>query len=135
MPGSSLRSVMRGHALVIVAVSGCAPSAPAQSPEPARAAQSYVPPAATQSADDAGNTLVKTESETERTPPVETPEERLARYRALWKSPRHRPSALHRPPSPVRLLPGAYSCRVSREYKLRDCTVERDAEGRTFLEF
>ena len=24
---------------------------------------------------------------------------------------------------------------MSREYKLRDCTVERDAEGRTFLEF
>lgn len=65
----------------------------------------------------------------------DTPEERLTRYRALWKSPRHHPAVLDDAPRPARLAPGAYACRVSREYRLRECTVERDAEGRTFLEF
>lgn len=140
MPSSSRpslrRAVARSPALTIVAFSACAPNEPPNAPAPAPLVQSYVPPALSQ-ASDAGTPLVENESETETeaTPPGETPEERLARYRALWKSPRHRPSALDQPPSPVRLLPGAYSCRVSREYKLRECTVERDAEGRTFLEF
>jgi hypothetical protein len=65
----------------------------------------------------------------------DTPEERLARYRALWKSPRHRPAVLDEPPRAAKLAPGAYACRVSKEYRLRACTVERDEEGRTFLEF
>lgn len=131
MPSSSLRSVR--HALALAMFSACAPSEPAHAPAPA--VQSYVSPAPSPSSDEAGTALVENESATESSPPGDTPEERLARYRALWKSPRHRPSALDRPPSPARLLPGAYSCRVSREYKLRECTVERDAEGRTFLEF
>ncbi|HEY6556109.1 MAG TPA: hypothetical protein VI072_02510 [Polyangiaceae bacterium] len=66
---------------------------------------------------------------------ADTPEARLARYRALWKSPRHEPAALAGPPRTSRLAPGAYLCKVSREYRLRDCTVERDAEGRTLLDF
>jgi hypothetical protein len=130
-----MRVLARGHALAIVGLAGCAPSEPARAPAVAPVAQSYVPPAPPQASDDAGTALVETEPETKGSPPADTPEERLARYRALWKSPRHRPDALDRPPSPVRLLPGAYSCRVSREYKLRECTVERDADGRTFLEF
>jgi hypothetical protein len=127
------RVVARFPALASVGLSACAPSEPPNAPAHAPV-QSYVP-AGPSHASDAGTALVENEPETEATPPSETPEERLARYRALWKSPRHRPSALDQAPSPVRLLPGAYACRVSREYKLRECTVERDAEGRTFLEF
>jgi hypothetical protein len=66
---------------------------------------------------------------------ADTPEARLARYRALWKSPRHRPAALDAPPRAARLAAGSYLCKVSREYRLRDCSVERTPDGRTFLEF
>jgi len=65
----------------------------------------------------------------------ETPEQRLALYRAAWATPRHHPALLDEAARPARLAPGAYSCKVSREYRLRDCRVERDADGRTFLEF
>jgi hypothetical protein len=64
-----------------------------------------------------------------------SPEERLARHRKAYRSPRHRPKALDEAARPARLVPGAYSCRVSREYRLRDCRVERDAAGHTLLEF
>jgi hypothetical protein len=64
-----------------------------------------------------------------------TPKERLARHRNAFRSPRHRPKALDAAARPARLAPGAYSCRVSREYRLRGCTVERDAAGHTLLEF
>jgi hypothetical protein len=66
--------------------------------------------------------------------PEPTPEERLARYRALWKAPRHRPAALDEAPRPASIPSGDYACRVSNEYKLRSCRVETDTEGRVFLE-
>lgn len=65
----------------------------------------------------------------------ETPARRLERYRAAWATPRYRPALLDEAARPARLAPGAYACKVSREYRLRACRVERDAEGRTFLEF
>jgi hypothetical protein len=68
-------------------------------------------------------------------PAPATPKERLDRHRDAYRSPRHRPRALDEPARPARLAPGAYACRVSREYRLRRCTVERDEAGRTLLEF
>jgi hypothetical protein len=69
---------------------------------------------------------------------ADTPETRaevLARYHALWRSPRHRPAALDEPPRAARLAPGAYLCKVGREYRLRECTVERTSDGHTLLDF
>ena len=115
-------------------LAGCTRAA-AQSPEPAapsvRAAPSGEAPAAPRAPSDAGTVLAPTDPSNA----ADTPEARVARYRALWKSPRHRPAALDQPPRASRLPPGAYLCKVSREYRLRDCSVERDAEGRTILEF
>ena len=68
-------------------------------------------------------------------PAADTPALRLERYRAAFRSPRHHPKALDEAARPSRLAPGPYACRVSSEYRLRDCTVERDADGRTLLEF
>lgn len=61
--------------------------------------------------------------------------ERLARHRNAFRSPRHHPQVLDEPARPTALAPGAYACRVSREYRLRECTVTLDADGRTLLEF
>ena len=47
---------------------------------------------------------------------------------------RHAPSGLTRPPRPVRLSDGLYACKTDDFYRLRTCSVERDAEGRTWLE-
>ena len=66
--------------------------------------------------------------------PKETPEARLAFWNALYQSPRHHPALLDQEPRSSRLSPGAYACRVSKEYRLRDCRVEQ-RDGRTFLEF
>lgn len=39
------------------------------------------------------------------------------------------------PARPSRIAPGRYACKITTIYKLRDCTVRRDAAGRTRLEF
>jgi WD40 repeat protein len=39
------------------------------------------------------------------------------------------------PPRPSRIVPGHYACKITTLYKLRDCTVRRDARGHTRLEF
>lgn len=46
---------------------------------------------------------------------------------------RHRPAALDEPAKRAGIKPGPYACRVDAMYKMRDCTVERDADGRTWL--
>lgn len=116
---------------------GCARASAPSSDEPA-APRAHAAPAlpeethgARSEARDAGSVLALTAASHD----ADTPEARVARYRALWKSPRHRPAALDEAPRAARLAPGAYLCKVSREYRLRDCTVERDAQGRTLLEF
>ena len=47
---------------------------------------------------------------------------------------RHAPSGLTRPPRPVRLGDGPYACKTDDLYRLRTCAIERDAEGRTWLD-
>ncbi len=64
-----------------------------------------------------------------------TVEERRALLERLYRSPKHRPPELDGPVSPSRVKSGKYRCRTSKEYKLRDCVVTRDENGRTFLEF
>ncbi len=64
----------------------------------------------------------------------DTPEARLERFRALYRGPRHRPAALDQKARPTRVKPGKYACKISREYKLRDCVVETSPEGHTLLE-
>ena len=39
------------------------------------------------------------------------------------------------PPRAARIAPGRYACKITALYKLRDCTVKKDAAGRTRLEF
>jgi hypothetical protein len=46
---------------------------------------------------------------------------------------RHEPTRLRLPPEPSHILPGPYACKIDVSYKLRDCTVELDFEGRTWL--
>ncbi|HEU4410459.1 MAG TPA: hypothetical protein VFS43_34710 [Polyangiaceae bacterium] len=46
---------------------------------------------------------------------------------------RHEPSRLQLPPRRSSVLPGPYDCKVDVMYKLRDCSVELDFEGRTWL--
>lgn len=45
------------------------------------------------------------------------------------------PPRLSRPPLPSRITPGAYGCKITEIYRLRECTVEVDAQGHTLLEF
>ena len=68
------------------------------------------------------------------TPVPRTREERLAQLAELYATPRHRPSLLDQAPRPSRIKPGRYACRVSKEYKLRDCWVEVDPKGHVMLE-
>lgn len=65
--------------------------------------------------------------------PVQPPEDRPARSETLRDAPRHRPEALSQAPRPTRIEPGIYQCRISKEYRLRDCKVERDAAGHVML--
>lgn len=115
---------------------GCAP-APAPRPTGSATAPPAPPTAEPSSSAIAGpsapaaSVLVPAEPASSST----TAQERLERHRNAFRSPRHRPQALDAAPRPSRLAPGAYACRVSREYRLRDCTVERDEAGRTLLEF
>lgn len=50
-------------------------------------------------------------------------------------SERHVPERLSRSPLPSRIGPGAYGCKITEIYRLRECTVELDAHGHTMLEF
>ncbi len=135
--GMTSRAVNAARTTVVaLLVSGCSPGvAP-----PARTEPRTPPPAAAA----APAPLVATEPEGDsgvlaREPHAadssDTPEVRLARYRALWTSERYHPAALETSPRPASLPAGPYACRVSQEYRLRDCTVEKDTEGRTWLAF
>jgi hypothetical protein len=63
-----------------------------------------------------------------------TPEGRLRFWHALFEGPRHHPPQLDGAPRNSRMKPGNYRCRVGREYKLRDCVVEKAANGQLMLE-
>lgn len=43
--------------------------------------------------------------------------------------------AFRSPKRPARIRPGRYDCKIAAMYKLRECTVELDADGRTVLTF
>lgn len=43
--------------------------------------------------------------------------------------------AFRSPRRPARIRPGRYDCKITAIYKLRECTVELDADGRTVLTF
>lgn len=58
-----------------------------------------------------------------RPPPVVVADEPL----------RYRPRLLDEAPAPAAIAPGDYRCKVSREYKLRPCTVRVDERGHTRL--
>lgn len=64
----------------------------------------------------------------------DTPEGRRQRLLRIDQLPRPRPEALRQPARPAKLKPGLYQCSVGEGYKLRDCLVEKDSEGRTLLE-
>lgn len=64
----------------------------------------------------------------------------LSRPRALVdlgsvKDGRYILPSLSKAPRPSRIRSGRYDCKISRMYKLRGCTVERDAAGHTILTF
>lgn len=65
---------------------------------------------------------------------ADTPEARRAELSAIDSAPRHQPSALTEPARPSRIKAGIYRCSVGDGYKLRECRVEKDADGRTLLE-
>jgi len=46
---------------------------------------------------------------------------------------RYRPALLDLAPAKASIEPGEYLCKISREYKLRPCSVTTDGEGRTIL--
>jgi hypothetical protein len=126
-----LRSAVLGVACCLA----CAGRAPQLSGPPLESAPSGQPPALT-TAPAPPAASAEPAPATSPAPVLATepsPEERLDRYRALWKSPRHRPAVLDEPARPAGIQPGEYACRVSQEYRLRGCRVERDADGRTFL--
>ncbi len=60
-----------------------------------------------------------------------------------WPAPRepalvdghYQPVTLEGPPRPTRLRPGRYTCKITSMYRLRGCSVTRDARGHTLLEF
>ncbi len=62
------------------------------------------------------------------------PEARRELLAELRATPRHRPARLDGPPSPSKIRPGRYACRVGTGYKLRDCVVETDPNGHVMLE-
>lgn len=43
--------------------------------------------------------------------------------------------AAEAPPRPTRLAPGSYDCKITKLYRMRDCTVERLPSGHTWLRF
>lgn len=53
--------------------------------------------------------------------------------RDISRTERHEPTRLNVPPQHSNILPGPYACKVDVTYKLRDCIVELDFEGRTWL--
>lgn len=61
-------------------------------------------------------------------------EKRLNHQRELFKSPRYSP-AVTAPARPSRVAAGVYACRISKQFRFRDCTVQKTADGRTVLEF
>ncbi len=67
-------------------------------------------------------------------PKAETRAQRQERLLAIDRLPRPAPAALSEAPRPTKLKPGLYRCSVGEGYKLRDCLVEKDADGRTLLE-
>jgi len=130
-----MRGVFRFELIAALSF-GCAPApAPATSPVTAPSAESSAAAPAGSASNSAAPAASVLLPEPMPPSPPASAEERLARHRDAFRSPRHRPKALDEAARPTRLTPGPYSCRVSREYRLRDCTVERDAEGRTLLEF
>lgn len=51
----------------------------------------------------------------------------------IGRAERHEPTRLVVPPQRSSILPGPYACKIDVTYKLRDCIVELDFEGRTWL--
>ncbi|HEX6275484.1 MAG TPA: hypothetical protein VFZ53_20730, partial [Polyangiaceae bacterium] len=47
----------------------------------------------------------------------------------------YHPPALDGAPRPSSVRPGRYACKIDLMYKLRDCSVEKDARGHTLLRF
>jgi WD40 repeat protein len=47
----------------------------------------------------------------------------------------YHPPLLDGAPRPSRIVPGHYACKVDLMYKLRDCSVQKDAKGHTLLKF
>lgn len=43
--------------------------------------------------------------------------------------------ALEAPPRPTRVPPGLYDCRITKDYRMRDCVVEKLSSGHTWLRF
>ncbi|MCA9628453.1 MAG: hypothetical protein KC766_12335 [Myxococcales bacterium] len=64
----------------------------------------------------------------------DTPEGRRERLLRIDRLTRPTPPAMNEPARAAKLKPGLYRCSVGQGYKLRDCLVEKDAEGRTLLE-
>lgn len=60
---------------------------------------------------------------------------------AWWKAGRPKSARVPRelasagPAKPTRVLPGLYACKITDLYRLRDCEVRVDGEGRTWLSF
>ncbi len=67
-------------------------------------------------------------------PDPPTIEERRALLESIKQTKRHRPKILDGPPRKSRIKPGKYACRVAKEYKLRDCVVEKNEDGHVMLE-
>ncbi|MCB9606125.1 MAG: hypothetical protein H6716_06015 [Polyangiaceae bacterium] len=134
--------VCRG-ALVLTVVTACASQEPAQQPV------SPVAPAAPPLSEPPSGEPVASDAEgTPPEPPAavvatdapqpnadeDTPEGRRERLLRIDRMTRPMPAAMNEPARPTKLKPGLYQCSVGQGYKLRDCLVEKDSEGRTLLE-
>lgn len=133
-PASWGRGARLGAWALVLAACGGAAAAPAAPSEPvvaevAPAPPSPVVPASRGDGDGDDPPALATDDAGVPARDAALPSAKLSRT-----APRHRPSVLDGPPRPASLAPGAYACRVDRTYRLRPCTVSKDAAGHTRLE-
>ncbi|MGE0320967.1 MAG: hypothetical protein AB7S68_01615 [Polyangiaceae bacterium] len=133
----AVKRVCRGG-LALTLVTACASHEPAQHPTPAAANPS--PPAAEPAVSVAAQTppeppaAVVASDAQQPNAAEDTPEGRRERLLRIDRLTRPTPAAMNEPARPAKLKAGLYRCSVGEGYKLRDCLVEKDGEGRTLLE-
>jgi hypothetical protein len=144
MPSCS-RALVRSIALALIAA--CDPTAPKaeETAAPAGRAPASEAAPAPREAPSAASAPVVAQTEARAEAPAaaacELHEPGSAQATAISRvvspqtaSRRYRPTLLDQAPAKASIQPGEYLCKISREYKLRPCSVTIDAAGHTILQ-